>query len=117
MQTDPTVNFYDDDDDTLYVDFEGALEVQMVNSETDEYMESIKGGTPEQIEQGITAIVLEMGFGYIHQIAPVLRKALLAQYDIELEEEAILRIDQQAEEILPGFMQMLQDVADEGEEE
>ena len=116
MQTEPTVQFFDDEDDTLYVEFEGTLEVKMTDSEVNEWLEQLKLMDGDHQEKALTALILEMGFAYIHEITPVLRKALMEQYDIEMEEDAVLRIDQEVQEILHGFMKMLGDQEVEDEE-
>lgn len=118
MKTDPTVEFLDDEDDTLYVVFEGGVEAHFVDSETEEFMQSIATDPEVEVrEKGLMAQTIEMTFALAHEIFPVIRAALMEQYGVELEEESIVRVDEQVADTLPGFMKMLQEAAEEAGEE
>lgn len=116
MQRDPEVTFAVDDDDTLYVQFSGDLEVLFTDSETEQFVQSIKTEGGEALEKGLTAQGIEMAIGLAQQMTPAILKGIMAQYDISLDEEAAVRINEQMVELLPGFIHHVMEMETEGEE-
>ena len=118
MKRDPEVTFAVDDEDTLYVQFGGDLECQFVDSETSGFLESLKDGNPEALAKGLMAQAIEMVIGLSHEMAPAVRKGLVAQFDLDVTEEQGQIIDATVQELMPGFIHhMMKMEQEEGEGE
>ena len=115
MKRDPEVTFAVDDDDTLYVQFGGDLEVQFVDSETEAFVSSLKEIGGDALEKGLTAQGIEMAIGLAQQMTPTILKAIIEQYDITLDEETAVRVNEQMVELLPGFIHHVMEMEQEEE--
>ena len=117
MKRDPEVTFAVDDDDTLYVQFSGDLEVQFTDSETEAFMGSIKETGGEALDKGLTAQGMEMCIALAQtMVAPVLA-GLKTQYDVDMDEEQFVRVHQEMVDLLPGFIHHVMGIeSSEGEE-
>lgn len=102
---DSTVEFFEDDEDTLYVDYEGKMEVRFALEDTEEYANDLRGKTPEVRTAGMTALVLDMSFAFIEELVPIIREAACKHFELEFNEEAAEEIEDQVYELLPGFFQ------------
>ena len=101
---DSSVEFLEDDENTLYIDFEGKMEVRFDLEDTEEYVNDLRGKTPTERAQGMAALVMDFSVAYLEELVPVVRRAAVKHFEIDFNEEQAIEIEDKVYELLPGFM-------------
>lgn len=101
---DSRVEFFEDDEDILYVDLEGKMEVRFSLSDTEEYVESFRGKTQEERAEGLAALVLDFALALAEESVPAIRRAAQEHFEVRFDDAEAEAIEDRVFELLPGFM-------------